>query len=182
MENENFFLPCDRTKGWSLPTPLCLKQAVSVYALHCWPIKYSASWSYLVPTALKHSREIRHCCTHEWWSSRVLFMWSFDFFNSSFFYSLGVYRNVCNITTNSNISRSLWSICLNFECYICICTAVSDIKPWCMFWIPTNYAISFSFQLLLLSYYYYQQVSLLHTSSNTGFICKIEASYKLLHH
>lgn len=61
----------------------------------------------------------------------------------TFSYSLRACRNVCKITTDRNISRNLWSICLNFKCCICICTAVSDIKPWCIFWIPTNYAISF---------------------------------------
>lgn len=74
----------------------------------------------------------------------------FWFFLITFFYSLKVCRNVRKITTDCNISRSLWSICLNFKCCICICTAVSDIKPWCMFWIPTNYTISFPFLLLLL--------------------------------
>lgn len=74
----------------------------------------------------------------------------FWFFFNNFLYSLKVCRNVCKITTDYNISRSLWSICLNFKCCICICTAVSDIKPWCMFWIPTNYTISFPFLLLLL--------------------------------
>lgn len=127
--------------------------------------------------ALKHSREICHSYRDDWWSSWVQFMWSFNFLISFFFFFnfLRACGNVHKITLDCNVSRSIWSICLNFKCYICICTAVSDIKSWCTFWIPTNYTFflfpaAFPFILLLSA------VSSLHTRSNTDFNCKIQAT------